>query len=378
MSHPSGTSQKAVVVKSTGVAELTPSFPIPQDIKPGYVLVRTVAVALNPTDWKHIDTFAIEGALVGCDYSGYVTKIGPGVTKNWKVGDRIAGFCQTVNALDPQDGAFAEYVLVKADVQIRIPDSLSFEGAATLGVGIVTVGQAMYQTLKLPLPPSPYQEKGAQQPQILIYGGSTATGTLAIQLARLSGFKVITTSSPSSFDLCRSLGSSACFDYNDPQCGSNIRTATSNDLHYIFDTITEEPSLSICAAALSTNPPPFSSPGGVDDDAAAAENHYTGLLPLAKSFSGPHVKHPGFTIAYTFKGEEMKLSDTIIPAKKGDFEFMKGFIEVVEGLLEKGEVKTHPVEVGKAGLVGVLEGLQRMRERKVRGKKLVYRVGETG
>ena len=63
----------------------------------------------------------------------------------------------------------------------RIPDFLTFEGAATLGVGVTTVGQALYMTLKLPLPTEP-----AKTPfPVLIYGGSTATGTLAIQYAKL-------------------------------------------------------------------------------------------------------------------------------------------------------------------------------------------------
>jgi NADPH:quinone reductase-like Zn-dependent oxidoreductase len=64
----------------------------------------------------------------------------------------------------------------------KIPETLSFEETATLGVGITTVGQALYMTMKLPLP----NEKPIEgAPFILIYGGSTATGTLAIQFAKL-------------------------------------------------------------------------------------------------------------------------------------------------------------------------------------------------
>jgi NADPH:quinone reductase-like Zn-dependent oxidoreductase len=80
-----------------------------------------------------------------------------------------------------ENGAYAEYVVVKADVQMKIPDNLADEEAATLGVGYVTVGQGLFQTMKLPLPTQP-----AKNPEtILIYGGSTATGSLGIQLAKL-------------------------------------------------------------------------------------------------------------------------------------------------------------------------------------------------
>lgn len=83
--------------------------------------------------------------------------------------------------MDKETGAFAEHILAKGDLQIKIPENLSFEEASTLGVGISTVGQGLYQSLGLPLPDHPSKEKTP----LLIYGGSTATGTLAIQYAKL-------------------------------------------------------------------------------------------------------------------------------------------------------------------------------------------------
>jgi NADPH:quinone reductase-like Zn-dependent oxidoreductase len=64
---------------------------------------------------------------------------------------------------------------------MRIADNVSFEAGATLGVGVTTVGQGLYQSLGLPLPPA----KVETHTPILIYGGSTATGALAIQYAKL-------------------------------------------------------------------------------------------------------------------------------------------------------------------------------------------------
>jgi hypothetical protein len=63
------------------------------------------------------------------------------------------------------------------------------------------VGQGLYQSLELPLPTKPTSEK----PILLIYGGSTATGSLAIQYAKLSGFLVATTCSEHNFQYLKSL-----------------------------------------------------------------------------------------------------------------------------------------------------------------------------
>lgn len=63
--------------------------PIP-DIPVDGVLVKVHSVALNPTDWKHIDFYPIEGAVAGCDYAGTVQSIGSKVT-DLVAGDRVAG-----------------------------------------------------------------------------------------------------------------------------------------------------------------------------------------------------------------------------------------------------------------------------------------------
>lgn len=120
------------------------------------------------------------GATVGCDFAGVVEEIGPAVLKEWKKGDRIAGFLHGSNAVQQEDGCFAEYCVAKGDLQMKIPDNLNDQDASTLGVGITTVGQALYQSLGLSVPG---QEQAAVS--LLINGGSTATGTLAIQYALL-------------------------------------------------------------------------------------------------------------------------------------------------------------------------------------------------
>jgi len=83
---------KAVVIKAVGTAAIE-TIPTPK-LRDDYVLVKTTAVALNPTDYKHVDSgfggYPI-GAIVGCDFAGIVVDVGSKVTKPWKKGDRITG-----------------------------------------------------------------------------------------------------------------------------------------------------------------------------------------------------------------------------------------------------------------------------------------------
>ncbi len=64
----------------------------------------------------------------------------------------------------------------------KIPDGMTFEETATLGVGVTSIAQTLYMTMKLPLPGQKPLDDGTV---ILVYGGSSATGTLAIQYAKL-------------------------------------------------------------------------------------------------------------------------------------------------------------------------------------------------
>lgn len=83
---------RGIVKLGTGSAVLT-SIPIPR-LRDDYILVKTVAVALNPTDWQTLDDPFKPGttrAVLGCDFAGVVEEVGKDVKKGFKKGDRIAG-----------------------------------------------------------------------------------------------------------------------------------------------------------------------------------------------------------------------------------------------------------------------------------------------
>jgi NADPH:quinone reductase-like Zn-dependent oxidoreductase len=344
--------QKAIIVTQPKTAGLVIDRAIPK-LRDDYVLVKTVSVGLNPSDWKHVDFLSPPGVLLGGDYSGIVEAVGKDVKLSWKKGDRICGFAHGGNAVQADDGSFAEYIVVKGDVQLRIPEHMSFQEAATLGAGIQTIGQALYQTLGLALPSQPIKD----ETPILIYGGSTATGTLAIQFAKLSGYQVLTTCSAHNFDLVRALGADAVFDYKDPESAAEIRKQTKNDLKLVMDCISLPSSVDFCDQALSTE-------GG----------EYLALLTVKVDRANVNSR---FTLAYTVLGEAFEFGDMSVPFKPEDFEHAKKFTRLAQTLLDQGKIKVHPPKVGKDGLRGVLEGMELLRADKVSGAKLVYNVEDT-
>lgn len=346
------TTQKAVIITEPKTEGLVTDRPIPQ-LRDDYLLVKTVSVGLNPTDWKHIAYLSPPGVLVGCDYAGTVEAVGKDVQKKFAKGDRVCGFAHGSNAVQPEDGTFAEYIVVKGDVQWKIPEHMSFQEAATLGVGISTVGQGLYQSLKLALPTEPIKDATP----ILIYGGSAATGTLAIQFAKLSGYKVLTTCSPRNFDLVRSLGADEVYDYKDPQAAAQIRKDTDNKLKYVFDCISIESSAAFADNALSTE-------GG----------EYSALLNVKIARENVNDR---FTLGYTTLGEAFKFGDIPFPALPDHRAFAEKWISIAEVLLADKKIKVHPPKVGQDGLKGVIEGLKLLKEDKVSGEKLVYNVSET-
>ena len=74
---------------------------------------------------------------------------------------------------------------MKGDLAMQIPDAISFEAAATVDCGVLSAGYGLYNVLKLPLPSLDGHTVTSGCEPIFIYGGSTATGTLAIQFAKL-------------------------------------------------------------------------------------------------------------------------------------------------------------------------------------------------
>lgn len=111
---------------------------------PGQVLIRNVAVALNPIDGliRALGLFVSQygwPAVVGNDGAGEIAALGPDV-QGWAVGDPVLYQCFWV----PDRGTFQEYTIADAVRIARVPANISFEEAATVPLGLATAAIALY------------------------------------------------------------------------------------------------------------------------------------------------------------------------------------------------------------------------------------------
>lgn len=180
------TKQTAIVQDASGQPTIVHDSPVPP-LRPGTVLVKTVAVALNPSDFKMGSAFPSTGAVVGMDFAGYVVATMPsetasGAQNGIRVGDAVCGIVHGSNPADHESGSFAEYVLAPADLVLKVPPSFPLEAAATLGCALLTSCIALWSALGIAATPQAPAEEAVP---VLVYGGSTASGTMAVQLLRL-------------------------------------------------------------------------------------------------------------------------------------------------------------------------------------------------
>jgi NADPH:quinone reductase-like Zn-dependent oxidoreductase len=180
------TSRKAIVQspKIAGTFEVR-SIPIPT-VSPEHVLIKVHAVAVNHCDYKMPARIHSPNTVDGCDFSGAIVHVGDSVARtpgSLRIGDRVAGAQMGSQARRPWSGAFTEYIAEKPENLWRLPEHYSWEQAASIGCAVASsVGMALWWEMKLPGTP----EEPTKEPMfVLVYGGSTASGTFAIQLLNM-------------------------------------------------------------------------------------------------------------------------------------------------------------------------------------------------
>ncbi|KAH9906304.1 hypothetical protein F4778DRAFT_725375 [Xylariomycetidae sp. FL2044] len=308
----------------------------------GFVLIKTKYVGINHCDYLFTDLDLIfqQDATIGSECCGEVVEVAEEGYERFKVGDVIAG-CVFISCTEvlPDAGCLAEYALVKGDAQFSLDamgKAVSPQQAAGMGVPLSTAFYGLYHCLQLPWPG---QDTTATRKTILVYGGATSTGMVAIQLAKLSGLTVLTVCSRNNFDLMRSLGADSVFDYHDEaECIKQVREVANDNLELIFNCFGAGDSARLCGEMISA--------GGTYVSVAPVE------VPQKEKSTLFH-----FVQGQMVLGEPFKFMGQVIPADQAIFKKWKEFIPLCEDLIRAGKIKLSPVSV-ISGLEGVAEAYE--------------------
>ena len=214
---------KAVQFERHGGPEVLHLAEVPDPVAgPGEVVVDIHAASVNAADYKVRLGGGAYGSggvklphILGRDFSGVVSAVGPGVT-DLRVGDPVFGVCD-----QGIEGAYAEKIAIKAAIVAKKPARLGHAEAAAMALTSLTALWALEDTAKL---------KAGET--ILIQGGAGGVAGFAIQLAKHLGATVLTTASAHNHDYVRGLGADRVVDYNKEDF-----TKTVSGCDVVFDTV---------------------------------------------------------------------------------------------------------------------------------------------
>ncbi|MDP9091967.1 MAG: NAD(P)H-quinone oxidoreductase [Actinomycetota bacterium] len=203
---------RAVVITEPGDPEVLQIRQVPDpEPKAGEVLIRVAATAVNRADLlqRQGNYPPPPGAspYLGLECSGTIAALGEGVA-SWTVGDEV---CALLSG-----GGYAELVAVPASQLMPIPSGVPLVDAAALPEATCTVWSMLFGA-------------GRLQPgeTVLIHGGTSGIGTIAIQLAHGRGARVFATAgTPRKVGICRELGAEVAINYRDEAFDERVSSET--------------------------------------------------------------------------------------------------------------------------------------------------------
>jgi NADPH:quinone reductase-like Zn-dependent oxidoreductase len=193
---------------------------------PRQVRVRVHATAINPLDYQirrgdYTDYVPLP-AIIGHDISGVVEEVGSEVDE-FAAGDEVYYTPQIFGGA----GSYAEHHVADVELVGRKPRNLTHLEAASLTLVGGTVWEAFVNRAQLSVGET-----------ILIHGGAGGVGTIAVQVAKAIGARVITTARRSNHDFVRSLGADEAIDYTSDDYVSAVADLTQGQgVNVVFDTI---------------------------------------------------------------------------------------------------------------------------------------------
>jgi NADPH2:quinone reductase len=181
------------------------------DPGPGQVRVRIEASGVNPTDWKSrsgATARPISGFQIPHhDGAGVIDAVGPGVDPA-RAGQRVWTW---LAAAGQPWGTAAEWCVVPDEQAVALPDGVSAELAASLGVPAMTAHRCLFA------------DGPVDGASVLVAGGAGAVGHFAIELARHAGARVAATvSGPAKADLATAAGASLVVNYRDADAAAQL------------------------------------------------------------------------------------------------------------------------------------------------------------
>ncbi|MEU9149055.1 NAD(P)H-quinone oxidoreductase [Streptomyces sp. NPDC048417] len=182
--------------------------PVPGE---GEVLVEVVASAVNRADilqrQGHYNPPPGASAYPGLECSGRIVELGPGVS-GWSVGDEVCALLA--------GGGYAQKVAVPAGQLLPVPEGVDLKQAAALPEVACTVWSNVFMISHL-----------RPGETLLVHGGSSGIGTMAIQLGKSVGAKVaVTAGTKEKLDFCAELGADILVNYRDQDFVAEVRQAT--------------------------------------------------------------------------------------------------------------------------------------------------------
>ena len=203
---------RAVVCEGTGGVEVMGIGEAPDPVAgDGEVVIEVVATAVNRADLLQRQGVypPPPGAshVLGLECSGRIAAAGSGVTR-WQVGDEVVALLS--------GGGYAERVSVQAGQVLPVPAGVDLRTAAALPEVSATVWSNVFMLA------------GLQPGEILlVHGGSSGIGTMAIQLAVALGARVaVTAGSAHKLERCRELGADILVNYRESDFVDEVRSAT--------------------------------------------------------------------------------------------------------------------------------------------------------
>jgi putative PIG3 family NAD(P)H quinone oxidoreductase len=203
---------RAITIPEPGDADSLVLDEVPDpEAGPGQVLIDVVAAGVNRADVMqrlgHYPPPPGASDYPGLEVSGRIAALGDGV-EGWQVGDEV---CALIDG-----GGYAERVVAPADQLLPVPQGVSLVDAAGLPEVTCTVWSNVFLVANI----QPGQV-------LLVHGGSSGIGTMAIQLAKAVGAHVaVTAGSQAKLDVCRELGAEFLVNYREEDFVERVRELT--------------------------------------------------------------------------------------------------------------------------------------------------------